>query len=117
FRSPAPNFKDTLILNLLLAGTILLECGVASWYGPGFHGNRTASGEVFNQHEISAAHKTLPFGTEVIVVDDNGNQLEVVINDRGPYTRGRIIDLSRAGAAELGFISQGTTNVCLYIER
>jgi rare lipoprotein A len=79
------------------------ESGIASWYGPGFHGKRTASGERFNTNELTAAHKTLPFGTRVRVKSQvNGKQVVVRINDRGPFIKGRIIDLSQAAAQALG---------------
>lgn len=74
---------------------------VASWYGPGFHGRRTANGEQFNQHAHTAAHKTLPFGTRVRVTH-RGKSVVVRINDRGPYVHGRGIDLSQAAAHEIG---------------
>src|SRR2546422_5005498 len=65
--------------------------GVASWYGPGFHGNRTSSGEIYNQYELTAAHKTLPLGTRVAVTNlDNGRSVEVRVNDRGPFVGGRV---------------------------
>ncbi len=77
--------------------------GIASWYGPGFHGRKTANGETFNTHELTAAHKTLPFNTLVKVTNlENGKSTVVRINDRGPYAKGRIIDLSRAAKEELG---------------
>ncbi|HEX2510549.1 MAG TPA: septal ring lytic transglycosylase RlpA family protein [Microvirga sp.] len=77
--------------------------GKASWYGPGFHGRRTASGEIFNTRDMTAAHRTLPFGTLVRVVNPRTGRSTVVrINDRGPYARGRIIDLSQASAEALG---------------
>jgi rare lipoprotein A len=79
------------------------ESGIASWYGPGFHGKRTASGERFNTNELTAAHKTLPFGTRVRVKSlTNGKEVVVRINDRGPFVKGRIIDLSQAAAQALG---------------
>lgn len=78
------------------------EEGIASWYGPGFHGRKTASGEKFDTHELTAAHKTLPFGTVLLVTNlENGKTTTVRINDRGPYARGRIIDLSMAAKKEL----------------
>jgi rare lipoprotein A len=90
------------------------QCGGASWYGPGFHGNKTASGQRFNQNAMTAAHKSLPFGTVVKVVDQRtGKSIRVTINDRGPYHGGRIIDLSKAAAGELGFRNRGTTKVCI----
>ena len=93
-----------------------IETGKASWYGPGFHGKRTANGEVYDMDAMTAAHKKLPFGTEVRVVNlDNGRSTEVRINDRGPFVRGRIIDLSRAGAAAIGMLGPGTARVRLEI--
>jgi rare lipoprotein A len=81
----------------------VLQSGKASWYGPGFHGRRTASGEVFNANSMTAAHKTLPFGTRVKVTSRvNGRSVVVRINDRGPFVRGRVIDLSKASARALG---------------
>jgi rare lipoprotein A (peptidoglycan hydrolase) len=89
----------------------LTQAGIASWYGPRFHGRRTASGEVFNQHKMTAAHRTLRFGTIVVVTKANGRSVEVRINDRGPFIRGRIIDLSRAAAAALGMKNAGLATV------
>ncbi|RUT30428.1 septal ring lytic transglycosylase RlpA family protein [Arsenicitalea aurantiaca] len=90
------------------------HCGGASWYGPGFHGKTAASGERFDQNAMTAAHKTLPFGTRVRVTDQRtGRSINVTINDRGPFIRGRIIDLSRAAATELGFRNAGHTQVCI----
>ena len=86
--------------------------GMASWYGPGFHGNRTASGEVYDMEDMTAAHKRLPFGTVVRVDNlDNGRRAEVRINDRGPFVDDRIIDLSRAAAREIGMLGPGTARV------
>jgi rare lipoprotein A len=86
--------------------------GQASWYGPGFHGKKTASGEVFDQGRLTAAHKTLPLGTKAKVTNlENGNSVEVEINDRGPYVGDRVIDLSRAAANALGFVESGLTLV------
>ena len=88
--------------------------GRASWYGPGFHGRRTASGEVFNTNSLTAAHKTLPFGTRVKVTSRaTGRSVVVRINDRGPFVRGRVIDLSRASARMLGMA--GLTDVTLSV--
>ncbi|MFC3225955.1 septal ring lytic transglycosylase RlpA family protein [Marinibaculum pumilum] len=88
------------------------ETGIASWYGPGFHGRDTANGEVFDQHKISAAHTTLPLPSLVQVTNlDNGRSLVVRVNDRGPFAHGRIIDMSRRGAQLLGFEQQGTAKV------
>ena len=86
--------------------------GLASWYGPGFHGRKTASGEPFNAGALTAAHRTFPFGTRVRVVNKrNGRSVVVRINDRGPYAHGRVIDLSRAAAHAIGVA--GVTAVSL----
>ena len=77
--------------------------GIASWYGPGFHGRRTASGERFNTHALTAAHRSLPFGSRVKVTNTRtGRSVVVRINDRGPFTGGRVIDLSQAAARAVG---------------
>jgi rare lipoprotein A len=82
--------------------------GMASWYGPGFNGRRSASGEVFNQNAMTAAHRTLPFGTQVRVTNlNNGQQVVVRINDRGPFSHGRVIDLSAGAARAIGLMSAG----------
>lgn len=84
----------------------------ASWYGPGFHGNLTANGEVYDQYAMTAAHKTLPFGTRLRVTNvANGRSIVVRINDRGPFIPGRDLDLSRAGADALGFAGVATVRV------
>jgi rare lipoprotein A len=86
--------------------------GTASWYGPRFDGRTTASGERFDEDALTAAHETLPLGTRVRVTNlRNGRTVLVRINDRGPRYRGRVIDLSRAAAAELGMIHPGTAPV------
>ncbi len=90
--------------------------GMASWYGPGFHGRLTANGERYNQNGITAAHKTLPFGTKVRVTNlRNGRSVIVRINDRGPYAHGRVIDLSKGAANLIGLISSGVAPVQLEI--
>ena len=90
----------------------MMETGVASWYGPKFHGKLTASGEVFNQEKFTAAHQTLPWGSRVKVTNlANGKSVDVRINDRGPFGKGRIIDLSRAAARALGMVGRGITTV------
>lgn len=95
-----------------------VERGPASWYGPGFHGKKTASGERFNQHALTAAHPDLPLGVKAVVVNlENGRSVEVEINDRGPYARGRVIDLSKAAARELGMIEEGTAPVRIEVAR
>ena len=86
--------------------------GKASWYGPRFHGKKTASGEIYDQGKLTAAHKTLPLGTKARITNlDNGTTVEVEINDRGPFIDGRIIDLSRAAAGALGFVELGVAPV------
>lgn len=88
--------------------------GMASWYGPGFHGNQSASGERYNQNAMTAAHRNLPFGTRVQVTNlDNGRSVVVRINDRGPYAHGRVIDLSAAAARILGVMQTGVAPVRL----
>ncbi len=89
-----------------------VQVGTASWYGPGFHGNRTSSGEIYDQYDLTAAHQTLPLGTRVVVTNlQNGKAVEVRINDRGPFVKGRAIDLSYAAARSLGMIGPGTVPV------
>ena len=88
------------------------EIGIASWYGPNFHGKKTANGEIYNQNELTAAHKTLPMPTIVEVINlENDLKLRVRINDRGPFVRGRIIDLSKRAAQELDVIRNGIARV------
>lgn len=88
------------------------ETGTASFYGSRHHGKRTASGEPFNQHGLTAAHRTLPFGTRVKVTNlKNERSVVVLINDRGPHTRGRLIDISKAAAQQLDMIRSGTARV------
>ncbi len=92
------------------------ETGIASWYGPGFHEKYTANGEIYDQNDLTAAHKTLPLPSFVRVTNlDNGRALVLRINDRGPYARGRIIDVSRRGAQLLGFDTIGTAKVRVQI--
>lgn len=92
------------------------QSGIASWYGDPFHGRRTASGEVYDMDGLSAAHQTLPLGTRILVENrDNGRRLELRVNDRGPFARGRILDLSRAAARELGVIGPGTAHVTITV--
>jgi rare lipoprotein A (peptidoglycan hydrolase) len=90
----------------------IIETGLASWYGPKHHGKRTASREIFDQNKFTAAHRTLPWGSIVKVTNlDNGKSVEVRINDRGPFTKDRVIDLSRAAARALGIIKSGISPV------
>lgn len=88
------------------------QTGIASWYGGKWHGRKTANGERYDQNSLTAAHKTLPFGTLVKVRNErNGREVIVRINNRGPFTRGRIIDLSKSAASKLGMVSAGITKV------
>ena len=90
--------------------------GQASWYGPGFYGNRTASGEVFRPGTFTAAHRSLPFGTKVLVTNmTNGKSAMVRINDRGPFHGSRVIDLAHGAARELGVTSSGIASVKLQV--
>ncbi|MDR2153958.1 MAG: septal ring lytic transglycosylase RlpA family protein [Burkholderiaceae bacterium] len=91
-----------------------VERGVATWYGPGLHERTTASGEKFNMHDFTAAHKTLPFGSLVMVRNlRNGRKVVVRINDRGPFSPNRVIDLSQAAASSLGMKARGRDTVVL----
>ena len=102
----------------LLAGESVREYqrGGASWYGPGFHGRRTASGERYDMHAFTAAHRTLPFGTWVRVHSlVNGRDVDVRITDRGPFSRNRVIDVSRGAADALGMLGLGFKEVVLLV--
>jgi rare lipoprotein A len=118
----------TALLALMIAGLIAGGCssspkvrtvspgysekGLASWYGGKFHGRATASGEIYDMHDMTAAHKTMPLGTMVEVKNlDNGRKVRVKVNDRGPFVKGRIIDLSFAAAKEIEMVGPGTANV------
>lgn len=123
--------KPTVLCTALLLGTFPLTTalhaqdtvgivqtltGTASWYGGKFHGRKTANGETYNQNALTAAHRYLPFGTEVVVTNqNNGESVVVRINDRGPFTGGRIIDLSRQAASEIGMINAGTARVTVEV--
>lgn len=88
--------------------------GKASWYGPGFQGRLTANGETYNMYDMTAAHKTLPFGTIVAVTNlNNGRSARLRITDRGPYIHGRVIDTSKAAAIQLGFLDSGVAPVSI----
>jgi rare lipoprotein A (peptidoglycan hydrolase) len=98
--------------------TQFISSGVASYYGPGFHGRRTANGETFNMHAMTAAHRTLPFGTKLRVTNLNNGQSTIVrVNDRGPYVGGRIIDLSVAAAKSIGSTHSGVAHVNIEVIR
>ena len=85
---------------------------MAAWYGRSHHGKKTASGAPFDMHALTAAHRRLPFGTRVMVTNlANGRAVELLINDRGPHVRGRILDASMRAAQELGFLDHGTARV------
>lgn len=116
-----PILSIALSLPLLLALVMLptgcasasgVQTGTASYYHDKFHGRKTASGAAYNKNAMTAAHKHLPLGTVVRVTDLNtGRSVEVLINDRGPFTKGRVIDLSRRAATELGMVGRGTAKV------
>jgi rare lipoprotein A len=112
--------KKLLPIVFMIAGAVLWADpnlqGFASWYGGKFHGRLTSSGEVFDTNEMTAAHRTLPFGTLVKVTNlDNGKCVIVKINDRGPFVEGRIIDLSRAAAEGIDMLGQGIARVSIEI--
>jgi rare lipoprotein A len=92
------------------------QTGEASWYGEPYHGRRTSNGERYDMHRLTAAHPSLPFGTRVRVTNlDNGRSVEVRINDRGPFKRGRIVDVSFAAARSLGAVGPGVIPVRLRV--
>lgn len=88
------------------------QVGIASWYGKDFHGRKTANGEIYDMYGVSAAHKTLPLGTRVRVSNlENGREVVLVVNDRGPFVKGRLIDLSYGAARRLDIVEKGTAQV------
>jgi rare lipoprotein A len=102
----------SLSLPLLAAAPGQVQKGIASYYHDSLHGNKTASGQIYNKNKMSAAHKSLPLGSKVRVTDvRTGKSIVVKVNDRGPFVKGRIIDLSRRAAAELGLLKKGVTPV------
>jgi rare lipoprotein A len=110
--------NSTFLLSIFLLTTACskhpknVEVGEASWYGKKYHGRQTANGETYNMYDFTAAHKTLPFNTKVKVTNLKNNRSVIVrINDRGPFVRGRIIDLSYAAAQELDFLNDGVVKV------
>ena len=104
--------KNTILLLLLATSSqAAAECGKASWYGKRFAGKPTASGEIFHPNKLTAAHKTLPLGTRLRVTY-KGRSVVVKVNDRGPYVKGRKLDLSRAAAEKLGMKKKGVATVC-----
>ena len=122
--NPVPSWEDRFIRQIPPAplaqgqqiASATVATGQASWYGPGFYGNRTASGETFRPGTLTAAHRTLPFGTRVRVTNLwNGRSAVVRINDRGPFHGSRIIDLAHGAAQELGVIASGVAQVRLEV--
>ena len=115
----------TVLKTILLSASLLLgfapaaveaasSCGIASYYGPGFHGRTTANGERFNAYGLSAAHRSLPFGTMVKVTNQsNGKSITIRINDDGPHVPGRIIDLSEGAFSHIASKGQGLASVCI----
>ena len=101
-----------------LSSVVRVMTGEASWYGPGFYGNRTASGEIYRPGTMTAAHRTLPFGTKVRVTNLwNGRSAVIRINDRGPFIDNRVIDLGHGAASELGLTASGIAQVKLEVLR
>lgn len=101
----------TIALSLFYSQSFA-SVGIASWYGPGFQGKKTASGQRFNQHGLTAAHKTLPLGSRARVTNlSNGRSVIVTINDRGPYAHGRIIDLSKGAKNAIGMGGIGRVSI------
>lgn len=95
---------------------LLIETGIASWYGPPYHNRRGSNGEIYDMHAMTAAHRTLPLGSIVRVVSlDNQASATVRITDRGPFVEGRVIDLSKAAAEKIGMLQKGTTQVRLEV--
>jgi len=118
--APSPSWEDRFLRQMPASPRGLHQLaaptGQASWYGPGFYGNRTASGEVLRPGTYTAAHRSLPFGTRVRVTNlNNGRSAVVRINDRGPFSGGRIIDLAHGAASELGVTASGVAPVRLEV--
>ncbi|MGF1602859.1 MAG: septal ring lytic transglycosylase RlpA family protein [Thermosynechococcaceae cyanobacterium] len=113
---PAVVAKPNPAESVAVRSVVSTQRGQASWYGGGFHGRKTASGERYNQNEMTAAHKRLRFGTRVRVTNlSNGRSVIVRINDRGPFVRGRVIDLSRSGAQAIGMMGSGVAPVSVEV--
>jgi rare lipoprotein A len=119
--SPSPAWEDRFLRQMPAAPRSLhqlasADVGQASWYGPGFYGNRTASGEILRPGSYTAAHRRLPFGTRVRVTNlYNGRSAVVRINDRGPFVGSRIIDVAHGAAVDLGLTASGTASVKLEV--
>lgn len=104
------------LFSLFVVSFAQVQTGKASFYADKFEGSQTASGEKYKHSKLTGAHKTLPFGTKVKVTNlANNESVEVVINDRGPYVEGRVIDLSRSAAEKLGFVNQGLAEVSIEV--
>jgi rare lipoprotein A len=111
-RKPKPYRVDGVWYQPMEKGEDFRQRGIASWYGKQFHGRKTSNGETYNMYGLSAAHKTLPLGTWVRVRNlTNDRSVELRINDRGPFVRGRVIDLSYGAAKKLGVVGPGTAKV------
>jgi len=120
--APSPSWEDRFLRQMPASPKGLLQLaaatGQASWYGPGFYGNRTASGEVLRPGTYTAAHRSLPFGTKVRVTNLwNGRTTVVRINDRGPFVGHRVIDLGPGAASHLGLVASGVASVRLEVLR
>ncbi|MFQ6618874.1 MAG: septal ring lytic transglycosylase RlpA family protein [Fidelibacterota bacterium] len=112
FKADAGGGKEPTKYKLDSASWKAVEIGIASFYGSEFHGKKTASGETFNMYELTAAHPEYPFGTLLKVTNlENSRSVQVKVNDRGPFVKGRILDLSYAAALKLGFVNKGTAKV------
>lgn len=104
--------NETKEVEELIENAAIVSSGVVSWYGAKFHGRKTASGEVYDKNELTAAHKSLPFGTKVKVTNiRNGKSVVVEINDRGPFVKSRVLDLSQAAFSEIGHTNSGVMHV------
>ncbi len=118
YRSGAPGSPGAESTHSVTSPGQVYAKGIASYYGRKFHGRETASGEVFDMYGMTAAHRTLPFGTIVEVENlKNGRKIWVKINDRGPFIPGRILDLSRGAAEKLGMLADGTAVVTLRVKK
>ncbi|GAB3016608.1 septal ring lytic transglycosylase RlpA family protein [Niabella terrae] len=118
YRGKPPLVFAVLLMTTMGCSSRITQSGKASYYADMFQGRKTASGEVFRQGKRTAAHKTLPFGTKVKVTNlANGKKVKVVINDRGPFVEGRIIDLSRKAARKLDMLRAGVTEVTIKYKR
>lgn len=112
----AMSFSLALVSTAVVPQAFANTGGVASWYGPGFHGRTTANGERYDMYGMTAAHKSLKFGTMVKVTNqNNGKSVTVRINDRGPYVGGRVIDLSKRAAEAIDMVGPGTAPVTIEI--